>query len=72
MWQRRFWEHMIRDEKDYETHVNYIHYNPVKHGLVSRAQDWEYSSIKKYIDLGLYDDNWGTNEPVSIAGFEFE
>ena len=72
IWQPRFWEHVIHDDHDLRCHLDYIHYNPVKHGLVSRAQDWQYSSIKKYIDLGLYDDNWGANEPVSIAGYEFE
>ena len=49
IWQRRFWEHCIRDERDYENHVNYIHINPVKHGRVNKASDWPYSSIHKYI-----------------------
>src|SRR5579872_2724577 len=45
LWQRRFWEHTIRDERDFENHVNYIHYNPVKHGYVKRVKDWPYSSF---------------------------
>jgi len=49
LWQRRFWEHALRDEKDYERHVNYIHYNPVKHGYVKRVQDWPYSTFHRYV-----------------------
>ena len=45
IWQRRFWEHVIRDEGDYERHVDYLHYNPVKHGHVTRVADWPYSSF---------------------------
>src|SRR5512146_1212838 len=52
VWQRRFWEHMIRDEVDLSNHVEYIHYNPVKHGLVSSPADWEYSSFRKYVRDG--------------------
>ncbi|MBY0455158.1 MAG: transposase [Burkholderiaceae bacterium] len=47
IWQRRFWEHRIRDEVDFATHVQYIHYNPVKHGYVERPEDWPYSSIHR-------------------------
>jgi putative transposase len=59
IWQRRYWEHMIRDERDYEQHVNYIHYNPVKHGYVAKAAEWEHSSIHRYINRGIIDKNWG-------------
>ena len=59
IWQRRFWEHLIRDESDYEKHVDYIHYNPVKHGYVSCACDWLHSSIHRYIDRGLLKNTWG-------------
>jgi putative transposase len=52
IWQRRFWEHRIRDDKDFSHHVDYIHYNPVKHGYVKRPADWVYSSIHRYI-LGI-------------------
>jgi putative transposase len=45
IWQRRYWEHLIRDDKDFEQHVNYIHFNPVKHGYVSSPVDWPYSSL---------------------------
>ena len=54
IWQRRFWEHRIRDDEDYSHHVDYIHYNPVKHGYVKRPVDWAYSSIHRYIRQGVY------------------
>ena len=59
-WQRRFWEHWIRDEKDFENHVNYIHYNPVKHGYVSSPRDWKWSSFHRYVNDGLYEVDWGS------------
>jgi putative transposase len=58
IWQRRFWEHLIRDENDLEKHVAYIHFNPVKHGYVSKAVDWPYSSIHKAITRGEFDPCW--------------
>jgi len=54
IWQRRFWEHQVRDGDDLDTHLNYIHYNPVKHGLVSSPYLWEYSSFKSFIKKGYY------------------
>lgn len=48
IWQRRYWEHFITDEKDFEKHINYVHFNPVKHGYVENAMDWEYSTIQRY------------------------
>lgn len=59
IWQRRYWEHLIRDDTDLENHVAYIHFNPVKHGYVSKASDWEHSSIHLYIKNGLCDVDWG-------------
>ena len=59
IWQRRYWEHMIRDQQDLENHINYIHYNPVKHGLVDSVIDWPYSSFHKYLRLGLLEPEWG-------------
>ena len=59
IWQRRFWEHRIRDETDFAHHVNYIHYNPVKHGLVNRPVDWPYSSIHRAIRQGIMPADWG-------------
>jgi putative transposase len=59
IWQHRGWEHCLRDEADFQHHIDYIHYNPVKHGLVKRACDWQYSSIHRYIKLGILDKHWG-------------
>jgi REP-associated tyrosine transposase len=58
IWQRRFWEHCIRDEDDFMKHVDYIHFNPVKHGLVKWAQDWPYSSFHRYVKRGILPVNW--------------
>jgi putative transposase len=52
IWQRRFWEHTIRDERDYAAHMDYVHINPVKHGLVESVRDWPYSSFHRYVALG--------------------
>jgi putative transposase len=64
LWQRRYWEHLIRNESDYARHVDYIHFNPVKHGYVKRALDWPHSSIHRYIKAGLVDQDWGMREGV--------
>lgn len=58
IWQRRYWEHMIRDERDYTRHMDYIHYNPVKHGYVHRVTDWPYSTFHRAVAYGLYSQNW--------------
>lgn len=58
IWQRRYWEHLIRDEADFERHVDYIHHNPVKHGYAVSAAEWSYSSIHVYIRKGLLSANW--------------
>ena len=68
VWQRRFWEHLIRDEVDLARHLDYIHFNPVKHGLVSRPVDWAFSSFHRFVALGYYDASWGSGEvPATIA-----
>ncbi len=59
VWQRRFWEHTIRDEEDLEQHGNYIHYNPVKHGLTTRPCDWPFSSFHRWLRLEAYQPDWG-------------
>ncbi len=59
IWQRRFWEHAIRDDTDLKRHVDYIHFNPVKHGHVARVCDWPYSSFHRYVKNGLLLANWG-------------
>src|SRR5438132_438002 len=58
IWQRRYWEHVIRDERDWRHHLDYIHYNPVRHGLVERAIDWPYSSFHLHVARGLYPVDW--------------
>jgi putative transposase len=73
IWQRRFWEHLIRDEQDFNHHVDYIHYNPVHHGLVLSPKDWQYSSFHRYVQRGVYALDWGVSEiPVfdSWVGME--
>ena len=59
IWQRRFWEHAIRDERDLEAHVDYVHFNPVKHGHVQRVADWPYSSFRRWVARGVYPVDWG-------------
>ena len=59
IWQRRFWEHTVRDEEDFQRHLDYIHFNPVKHGLVSRVSDWPHSSFHEYVRRGVYTPGWG-------------
>ena len=68
IWQRRFWEHQIRDAKDLEAHVNYIHINPVKHGLVKNVIDWPWSSFHEYLRNGLLERNW-TSDCVADGEF---
>jgi putative transposase len=58
IWQRRFWEHTINSDEDYRHHIDYVHINPVKHGLVTSVKDWPYSSFHRYVNHGLYDENW--------------
>lgn len=64
IWQRRFWEHQIRDNDDLTRHVEYIHYNPVKHGLADAPRDWEYSSFHRYVHQGIHDLGWGAKNVV--------
>lgn len=67
-WQRRFWEHQIRDDDDMARHVDYIHWNPVKHGLVKAVKDWPYSSFHKHVARGLYPNDWGGGEIARVDG----
>ena len=64
LWQRRFWEHQIRDEVDLARHIDYIHFNPVKHGWVLRARDWPYSSLHRYIRQGKLPPDWGISAAI--------
>ena len=64
VWQQRFWEHCIRDDKDFAAHIDYVYINPVKHGLASRVADWPWSSFHRDVQRGLYPANWGSDVAV--------
>jgi len=66
VWQRRFWEHQIRDERDYRAHVDYIHFNPVKHGCVRTPKDWPFSSFPEWVARGAYKESWGGDGSVEL------
>jgi putative transposase len=70
IWQRRYWEHTIRNERDLARHVDYIHYNPVKHGLVSRVCEWPYSSFHQYVKQGDIAADWG-GDIYDLSGSSF-
>ena len=70
IWQRRFWEHQIRDELDYQQHVDYIHWNPVKHGLVKRVKDWPHSSFHAYVRRGIVPLDWADGPDEVVRGGE--
>ncbi|ERE20673.1 REP-associated tyrosine transposase [Pseudogulbenkiania ferrooxidans] len=59
IWQRRYWEHLIRDEADFAAHLDYVHFNPVKHGLAARVADWPYSTFHRHVQVGRYPEDWG-------------
>src|SRR5256714_4090253 len=69
LWQRRFWEHTIRDDGDFARHVDYVHFNPVKHGLVSRVRDWPHSSFHAYMRQRLLPEDWAGDVSARGAGF---
>jgi putative transposase len=69
IWQRRYWEHAIRDDNDLARHVDYIHYNPVKHQYVSQVRDWPHSSFHRYVERGILPPDWGGDISVmDVAG----
>jgi putative transposase len=59
IWQRRYWEHTFYEDYDLNTHIDYIHFNPMKHGLVKRVADWPWSSFNRYVRMGVYSSDWG-------------
>jgi putative transposase len=69
IWQRRYWEHLIRDAQDFNRHVDYIHYNPAKHGYVKSPVDWKYSSIHRYIAKGTLPSDWGSGVDFGNTDF---
>jgi len=64
IWQRRYWEHTIIDENDLYKHLDYIHYNPVKHGYIKNVKNWKYSSFHKFVKKEFYSENWGCLEDI--------
>jgi putative transposase len=66
LWQRRFWEHLIRDEIDFTNHCNYIHYNPVRHGLCDRPHEWAFSSVHRFMKLGIYPLEWNEGNTIEL------
>ncbi len=69
LWQRRYWEHLIRGDADYAKHMDYVHFNPVKHGLVSRVVDWPYSSFHRYVKQNVYAPDWGLSVQIDKGDF---
>ncbi|PKO04767.1 MAG: transposase [Chloroflexi bacterium HGW-Chloroflexi-3] len=72
IWQRRFWEHVIQDDMDFERHLDYIHYNPIKHGYVEKASDWQWSSFHKFVKEGIYDNDWVGGNEGRIQSLDWE
>jgi len=59
IWQRRYWEHLLRDEDDFRRHMDYVHYNPVKHGHATTVGEWPHSTFHHYVSRGVYSRDWG-------------
>jgi putative transposase len=72
VWQRRFWEHLLRDDDDWYRHMDYIHYNPVKHGYVEKPGDWLYGSFPRAVAAGFYQADWGASEPARLRGLDLD
>ena len=73
VWQSKFWDHIIRDERDLSIHFDYIHWNPVKHGYAVRPEDWTHSTYRHWLDKGQYEVGWGcSGEPSEIKGVKGE
>jgi len=68
VWQWRFWDHIIRDQRDFNKHLDYIHYNPVKHGLVSSPLEYPHSSFAQYVDEGFYRPDWVQKDAPDLDG----
>ena len=72
IWQRRYWEHTIRDDRDFAAHMDYVHFNPVKHGLAGHPANWPYSSFRRCVDAGLYPIGWqGPEDEPPETGEQF-
>jgi putative transposase len=69
VWQRRYWEHLVRDDEDFSAHVEYIHFNPVKHGFASAPRDWPHSTFLYWVGRGLYEASWGSQGPIELPAW---
>ncbi len=69
VWQNRFWEHSVRDERDFSTHLDYIHLNPVQHGFVNAPRDWPHSSFQQWVERGVYEPNWGSDAMPEVPAW---
>jgi putative transposase len=72
LWQQRFWEHLIRDETDFNAHCDYIHYNPVKHGLAQSPSEWQHSTFDMFVRKGFYPADWGRNVLPQVMAMDLE
>ena len=70
IWQRRYWEHRIRDEQDLLRHLDYVHINPLKHGLVEQVRDWPYSTFHRLVEQGAYPADWAGGPETDHAGIQ--
>lgn len=70
IWQRRFYEHQIRDERDFERHVDYVHFNPVRHGHAESAAAWPFSTFHRYVRDGVYAGDWAGGRDISVLEWE--
>jgi putative transposase len=70
VWQHRYWEHVLQDEDDFTQHVEYIHFNPVKHGLALSAMEWPFSSFRRFVEMGVYPADWGLDADYPGVGHE--
>jgi putative transposase len=72
VWQQKFWEHCIRDDSDFNAHCDYIHYNPVKHGLAQSPCEWQHSTFGLFVEAGLYPPDWGYNISPQVIAMDLE
>lgn len=72
VWQARFWDHVIRDEGDWRRSLDYIHYNPVKHGYAASPAEWPHGTFREAVEQGWYESDWGRAEPASVRGLDRE
>lgn len=72
VWQRRFYEHQVRDEGELSCLSDYIHYNPVKHGYADRPWNWRHTTFRRFVEAGHYEQDWGRTQPDSIQGLDYE